>query len=95
MASYRGDGYEIEWIWKEVVVYWEGNCGIAFDAGWGVSPGVLYVPSAAIWAQIMPDWLAQRRDEVLGRLRAHSGHNIADEIRGFYRSHPERRQVTR
>jgi hypothetical protein len=25
MASDRGDGDEIEWVWKEVVIYWEGD----------------------------------------------------------------------
>jgi hypothetical protein len=95
MASYKGDGYEIEWVWKEVVIYWEGDRGFSFDAGWGVTPSVLYVPSASIWAEAMPDWLRARRDEVLERLRAHSSHDLMEDVHGHYRNRPEARQVTR
>jgi hypothetical protein len=95
MASYEGGGYEIEWVWKEVVNYWEGDHGYSFDAGWGVTPGTLYVPSAAIWAEVMPEWLRERRDEVVGRLRDHSGHDLVEDVHGHYRNRPEDRQLTR
>ena len=95
MASYVGDGYQIEWVRKEVVVYWEGDRGFSFDAGWGVTPGVLYVPSATIWSEVMPDWLRGRRDEVVARLRDHSSHHLAEDIHGYYRNNPESRQVVR
>lgn len=95
MVIYQGDGYEIEAVWKENVVYWEGDHGFSFDAGWGVTPGVLYVPSAAIWAEVMPDWLRERRDAVLARLREHGSHDLMEDIHGYYRNSPEARQVAR
>ena len=95
MAGFKGDGYEIEWVWKEVVIYWEDGHGFTFDAGWGVTPGVLYIPSAAIWVEVMPEWLRERRDEVMDRLRDHSNHDLMEDIHGQYRHHPEARHVTR
>ena len=68
--------YEIEPRWKEEVVYWEGAQGCVFDAGWGVDPGVLHVPSAASWDTAVPQWLRGRRDEVVRRLAEHSRHRI-------------------
>ena len=78
MRSYEGDDYEVEFVWKEVVTYWEGDHAFSFDAPWGVDPGV-YSPSVAIWAEVMPDWLRKRRDEVVGRLRDHSGHDPTED----------------
>lgn len=69
--------YQIEPRWKEEVVYWEGAHGYVFDAGWGVDPGVLYVPSSASWDSAVPQWLQGRRDEVVSRLAEHSRHRIA------------------
>lgn len=68
--------YEIEPRWKEEVVYWEGARGCVFDAGWGVDPGVLYVPSPASWDSAVPHWLRGRREEVVSRLAEHSRHRI-------------------
>ena len=68
--------YEIEPRWKEEVVYWEGAQGYVFDAGWGADPGVLYVPSPAMWDSAVPQWLQGRRDQVLGRLAEHSRHRM-------------------
>ena len=70
--------YEIEPRWKEEVVYWEGTQGYRLDAGWGVEPGVLYVPSAADWDRVVPPWLRGRRDHVVSRLAEHSRHRIED-----------------
>lgn len=31
-------GYEIEFRWKEQVVYWEGGRGVIFEGAWGTEP---------------------------------------------------------
>ena len=75
--------YEIEPRWKEEVVYWEGDRGYIFDAGWGVEPGVLYVPFAAVWDSAVPSWLRGRRDEVVSRLAEHSRHSVDETAEGY------------
>jgi hypothetical protein len=79
------DGFEVEPRWKEIVIYWEGDRGYAFPAGWGVEPPVLYVPNETAWTRSMPDWLRERRSEVIARLAAVSRHRLEidqrDEIR--------------
>jgi hypothetical protein len=85
--------YRIEHRWKEQVIYWEGDRGYLFDAGWGVEPPVLYVPSPAIWTEVMPDWLRERRVEVVRRLELGSSHVLAEDIHGYYRNDPEARQL--
>jgi hypothetical protein len=89
--DYVGDGFRIEYIWKEQVAYWEGPRGFLFEAAWGVDPGVLIVPSPDIWAEVMPAWLRDRRDIVITRLKEHSGHIIKEDIHGMYRNDPEDR----
>ena len=70
--------HEIELRWKEEVVYWEGENGYVLDGGWGVEPPVLYVPTAALWDDVVPPWLRGRRAEVLGRLARRSHHVIEE-----------------
>ena len=90
-ADVIGDGFRIEYRWKEQVVYWEGSQSFVFEAAWGVDPGILILPTPAIWADVMPEWLQGRRDIVLARLREFSGHTIEEDIHGMYRNHPEGR----
>lgn len=65
--------FEVEFRWKEQVIYWEGHCGSVFEGGWGVDPVVTVVPDASTWDQVVPDWLRGRRDEVCERLRSQPG----------------------
>ncbi len=71
--------FEIEHRWKEEVLYWEGRRGVSFAAGWGVTPPVVYVPTAEAWDASTPDWLHGRRDEVVARLVERSGHRVEDD----------------
>ena len=73
----------IEPRWKEEVVYWEGDQGYVLDAGWGLAPSVLYVPSSGVWDKSVPAWLRGRRDEVVGRLAEHSGHRVESTDAGY------------
>lgn len=75
--------FHVEQKWKEEVVYREGARTYTFDAGWGVAPPVLYVPTAELWAAVMPPWLRDRRAEVLDRLRQRSGHVIEETTVGY------------
>lgn len=72
-------GYEIEFRWKEEVLYWEGSRGLLFDGGWGVHPMVTYVPSAAIWDDVVPDWARGRRHEIVLRLIEHGANHRVEE----------------
>ena len=85
LPIYRApDGsYEIEPRWREEVVYWEGDKGYVFDADWGADPGVLHVPSPAVWDGAVPQWLIGRRDDVVRRLTEHSRHRIESTDAGY------------
>jgi hypothetical protein len=65
---------DVEFRWKEEVIYWEGDHGFIFDGGWGVTPSVTYVPDEATWDQVVPEWLVGRRQQVVARLALESGH---------------------
>jgi len=73
------DLYEIEFRWKEEVIYWEGSRGAVFPGAWGVEPLVTIVPDEATWDRVVPSWLRGRREEVLARLRAQPGHVVHEE----------------
>ena len=73
------DQYEIEFRWKEEVIYWEGSRGLVFPGGWGVDPPVTLVPDAHTCDQALPSWLVGRHDEVIARLRAERGHVVKEE----------------
>jgi hypothetical protein len=74
----NGD-YEIEFRWKEEVIYWEQPRGCTFPSGWGVDPAVTSVPDASTWDRAVPPWLRGRRDEVVARLRADARHEVREE----------------
>lgn len=71
--------YEIEFRWKEEVVYWEGERGAVFPGGWGVDPPVTIVPDATTWDRAVPEWLRGRRDEVVQRLRDQPDHVVKEQ----------------
>ena len=71
--------FEIEFRWKEEVIYWEGTRGCVFLGGWGVDPPVTIVPDDATWDRAVPGWLHGRHDEVVARLRARAGHVVQEE----------------
>jgi len=71
--------YEIEFRWKEAVVYWEGARGVVFASGWGADPLATVVPDSLTWDRVMPDWARGRHDEIVARLRADDRHVIHEE----------------
>jgi len=71
--------FEIEFRWKEEVIYWEGRRGVVLLGGWGVDPPVTYVPDLATWDRVVPDWLRGRHDDVVQRLRDEPGHVVEEE----------------
>jgi RimJ/RimL family protein N-acetyltransferase len=73
------NGYEIDFRWKEQVVYWEGAHGLVFPGGWGVDPVVTVVPDASTWDRAVPEWLRGRHTEVVARLRADARHVVREE----------------
>jgi hypothetical protein len=74
--------------WKEQYVV-ENESGKTFvlDGGWGVDPNIAYVPSAESWQESVPEWLWERRDEVIEELRK-TGHAVHE---GGYPKYEERR----
>jgi hypothetical protein len=72
-------GYEVEFRWKEEVIYWEGARGVVCDGAWGVDPLVTIVPDPTTWDRKTPAWLHGRHDEIVARLRAHPGHVVREE----------------
>ncbi|MFT3786598.1 MAG: hypothetical protein QM770_10585 [Tepidisphaeraceae bacterium] len=72
--------------WKEELVYAEGNNQFVFQCGWGVTPGVVYVPPPDQWDAVMPAWLCGRHDEVVGRLRQFSQHTVEASATMYSRS---------
>ena len=86
-----GRSFRAQPRWKEQVVYWEDGRGFVLDAGWGVDPPVLYVPSARLWDEVVPDWMAGRRSAVVDALRESSGHVLREDDHGWYRSAPDAR----
>jgi hypothetical protein len=71
--------FEIEFRWKEEVIYWEGSRGCVFPGGWGVDPVVTHVPDVDAWDRCVPTWLMGRHDEVVARLRSDSRHVVREE----------------
>lgn len=69
--------FRFEWRWKEELHYSEGAETCVFHCSWGVSPPVVFLPSAVAWELRMPAWLHGRRDELVARIVAHSGHTVA------------------
>ncbi|WP_157001051.1 hypothetical protein [Agromyces laixinhei] len=84
--------FEVEGRWKEEVIYWEGSRGFVFDAGWGVQPLVLYVPSEAEWDSVTAEWMVGRRALIVSRLAERSGHVLRE---GGYKGGPAGRTVLR
>ena len=73
----------VELRWKEEVLYWEDPRGFAFDAGWGSTPPTLYVPTDDLWRRVMPEWLRDRREVVLERLRTGTDHVLQEVDTGY------------
>ena len=62
--------------WKEeLVVSDEQGRSFCFSCGWGVEPPVAYVP--ADWPGSVPDWLRDRRGEVLAVMES-LGHVVRE-----------------
>lgn len=72
------DDFEIEFRWKEEVIYWEGDRGVFFAGGWGVDPPVTHVPDADAWDRLVPAWLRGRHADVVARLRADPRHVVCE-----------------
>ncbi len=72
----------IEHVWKERVLCHGPGGVFELDGAWGVQPTRVYVPASAIWRESVPDWLADRRDEVI-RLLAASGEEVVETGTGY------------
>jgi hypothetical protein len=94
MPSAMSDEYDVEFRWKEQVIYWEATRGVVFQGGWGVEPPVTIVPDSTTWDRKAPAWLRGRHDEVVARLRAEPGHVVHEE-RDDSKVVPPLREVTR
>ena len=71
--------HEIEFVWKEEVVYWEGPHGCVFPGAWGGDVLVTIVPDDASWDAVVPLWMKGRRPEIVERLEADNRHRVQFE----------------
>lgn len=71
--------YEIEFLWKEEVVYWEGPHGCVFPGAWGGDVLVTVIPDAASWDAVVPVWMKGRRPEIVERLEDDNRHWVRSE----------------
>jgi hypothetical protein len=37
---------------------------------------IIYIPSASMWKEVMPDWARERRDEILARIKKRVGRRL-------------------
>lgn len=84
--------FEIEFRWKEEVVYWEGSKGCVFPGAWGRDVPITIVPDETSWDRVVPNWMTGRRAEVVGRLAADTRHQVFGETAGEKALDVERRQ---
>ena len=64
--------------WKEeLIITDEQGRSFTFDCGWGVDPLVAYVPSAGQWQDCVPEWLWDRRVEVIEAMKK-VNHRVED-----------------
>jgi hypothetical protein len=68
--------FRVETHGREAIAYWEGDRAFLFDAAWGAKPRTLFVPAAELWDDVVPEWLRGRREEIVRRLAAETGHRI-------------------
>lgn len=74
--------------WKEeMIITDEERRSFTFDCGWGADPPVAYVPAEEAWAQCVPEWLAERREEVIVAMRE-TGHVVKVAVYPVLR-HPD------
>jgi hypothetical protein len=83
--GFDGGSFRIAYEWKEMLTYWEGADGFAFDCAWGVDPGLVFVPPADRWDEVVPSWMVGRRETILQRLREFSGHAVKDDDKHWSR----------
>lgn len=66
--------------WKEeMIITDEERRSFTFDCGWGADPPVAYVPAELEWAQCVPDWLVERREEAIDAMRG-AGHAVKEAV---------------
>jgi hypothetical protein len=64
--------------WKEELhIVDEVGRSFMFDCGWGVTPPVSYVPFEDDWRGCVPDWLHERRQEVIAAMEQ-TGHRVVE-----------------
>ena len=86
--------YEVEFYWKEEMVYWEGDRGFVFDGAWGREPISTVVPDPTSWEHL-PEWLRDRRELVLQRLRDCPGHAVVEDQYSLSDLQSGRREIAR
>lgn len=80
---FRSRAYRVRIVGRETIEYREGDIAFCFDAGWGVRPPVLEVPTEQEWREWVPVPFRERREEIVERVA------VAAVVRGHvihYRS---------
>ena len=67
---FRKKVYRVRVVGRETIEYREGDVAFSFNAGWGVRPPVLEVPSEREWREWVPEPFRERREEIVERVAA-------------------------
>lgn len=84
-------GWDFGLRWKEIGFYSEGIGKACREVLFDVTMGdglTLYVPTSDYWREVMPEWVRDRRDEVLSRIESVRGAVVIEETSSGYGPYP-------
>ena len=78
--------YEVKIAWKSLAYTEHGHDGaivIYIDppTRYGM-PFAFYIPGESRWQEVMPEWAASRRAEIVGRIKEECSHYHAEWVEG-------------
>jgi len=91
----RRDGFD---VYKRgggedgVLVYKEGERSLQIY--FNRLEDIIYLPSAGIWKEIMPDWARERRDEIVTRIRERVGKRLIGKSWRFEETDSPQKLIT-
>ena len=78
------DEYKIEMTWRELK-YSEGSRSFKIyidPPGRYGEPFTFYLPGSDRWRKVLPEWAADRREEIVARIKEECAHYHAEWIEG-------------
>jgi hypothetical protein len=75
-----------------VVIYEEGEKSL--QVYFNRAEDIIYIPSAGMWKEIMPDWAKERRDEILARIRERIGKRLIGQSWKFVETDSQQKLIS-